>query len=188
MLRVVRPSSGVHEISHWRRHAGCAAGRARCDLLHVAGKRAFAQNLRQSQVARPRLPSPDSGDRLDHRRHGGRTRRPPGSCLPPGSRAPRRRWRRPSPVWLPVVTAVWLLGVIVLSMRMLGGWVLTRILARRAVAAVSPMVEAAAREMARRLDLQRGVAILESARGVGADAHWLGAVRSCCCRSPRCRD
>ena len=46
---------------------------------------------------------------------------------------------------------------------MLGGWVMTRLLARRAVARVSPVIEAAAREIAMRLDLQRAVAILESA-------------------------
>ena len=42
-----------------------------------------------------------------------------------------------APVWLPIVTVGWMLGVVALSLRLLGGWLLTRSLARRAVAAVS---------------------------------------------------
>ena len=68
-----------------------------------------------------------------------------------------------APFWLVGVTAAWGFGVLVLSLRLLGGWIVTRTLARRAIAAVSPAVEAAARQIARRLELQRGVAILESA-------------------------
>ena len=84
--------------------------------------------------------------------------------IPPGpTPAPNEVVSPLAPAWLPLITAAWLVGVIVLSLRMLGGWVLTRLLARRAVAAVSPIVEAAAREIAQRLELQRGVAILESA-------------------------
>jgi hypothetical protein len=56
-----------------------------------------------------------------------------------------------------------MIGVLLLSLRLLGGWLLTRSLSRRAVAAVSPAIESAAREIARRLDLRHGVAILESA-------------------------
>jgi Zn-dependent protease with chaperone function len=70
---------------------------------------------------------------------------------------------RVSPVWVPLVPALWMAGVAVLSLRLLGGWVLTRSLARRAVTVVPPAIDAAAREMARRLELQRAVAILESA-------------------------
>jgi bla regulator protein BlaR1 len=84
--------------------------------------------------------------------------------IPPGPTALPNEVVSPlAPAWLPLVAAAWLVGVIVLSLRMLGGWILTRLLARRAVAAVSPIVEAAAREIAQRLELQRGVAILESA-------------------------
>ena len=68
-----------------------------------------------------------------------------------------------APLWLPVVTAVWMAGVVVLSLRMLGGWVMTMMLARRAVRAVSDQVDTAAREMARRLQLQRQFAVLQSA-------------------------
>ena len=57
-----------------------------------------------------------------------------------------------------------MLGVLVLSLRLLGGWVLTLMLARRAVRAVSPIRSRPRRgEMARRLELQRRFAVLESA-------------------------
>jgi hypothetical protein len=68
-----------------------------------------------------------------------------------------------APAWLPAVTVTWMLGVLCLSIRLLGGWLLTRRLPRRAVHAVSPHIEAAARDVARRLALHRTVAILESA-------------------------
>jgi beta-lactamase regulating signal transducer with metallopeptidase domain len=68
-----------------------------------------------------------------------------------------------APVWLPLVTAIWMVGVGVLSLRMLGGWMLTQLLARRAVRAVATDVESAAREMARRLQLHRSFRVLESA-------------------------
>ncbi len=84
--------------------------------------------------------------------------------MPPGDGTMRAVSDRPdAPFWLPILTALWFIGVLGLSVRMLGGWVMTRLLARRAVARVSPVIEAAAREIAMRLDLQRGVAILESA-------------------------
>ena len=38
-----------------------------------------------------------------------------------------------APIWLPLVTAAWMLGVAVLSLRLVGGWALTQLLARRAV-------------------------------------------------------
>ena len=68
-----------------------------------------------------------------------------------------------APMWLPIVTAIWMLGVVVLSLRMVGGWLLTQMLARRSVRAVAEDVEDAAREMARRLRLRRHFAVLESA-------------------------
>jgi beta-lactamase regulating signal transducer with metallopeptidase domain len=73
------------------------------------------------------------------------------------------RHTQPEAAWLPVVAGLWLAGVSLLSLRLLGGWILTRTLARRAVVRVSPTIEAAASEIARRLNLHRGVAILESA-------------------------
>jgi bla regulator protein blaR1 len=84
--------------------------------------------------------------------------------LPPGGSTLRADGdSSAAPYWLPILTALWFIGVLGLSMRMLGGWVMTRLLARRAVARVSPVIEAAARDIATRLDLQRAVAILESA-------------------------
>jgi beta-lactamase regulating signal transducer with metallopeptidase domain len=68
-----------------------------------------------------------------------------------------------APTWLPIVTAVWMFGVATLSLRMLGGWLLTQLLARRAVRVVSGEIEHAAREMARRLRLTRRFRVLESA-------------------------
>jgi beta-lactamase regulating signal transducer with metallopeptidase domain len=84
--------------------------------------------------------------------------------LPPSGGTPRASDVAPiAPIWLPIVTAIWIGGVGLLSLRMLGGWLLTQRLARRAVSAVTEDVEAAAREMARRLRLRRAFAVLESA-------------------------
>jgi beta-lactamase regulating signal transducer with metallopeptidase domain len=72
---------------------------------------------------------------------------------------------RPQPLGpqtLLLVVATWIAGVLALSFRLLGGWILTRQLARRAVHAVSPSIEAAAGEIAERLRLSRAVAILQS--------------------------
>ena len=60
------------------------------------------------------------------------------------------------------IVSAWFAGVLVLSFRLIGGWMLTRQLAGRAVEHVSPSLEAAARDIARRLQLRRGVSILES--------------------------
>jgi len=83
---------------------------------------------------------------------------PPGDGLSRPAATPRI-----APLWLRAVAAAWMIGVLLLSLRLLGGWLLTRSLSRRAVAAASPAIESAAREIARRLDLRHGVAILESA-------------------------
>ena len=63
---------------------------------------------------------------------------------------------------LPLVVIAWLMGVFAMSVRLLGGWLLTRQLARRAAVAVSPAIDAAARAIAARLHVRRTVAILES--------------------------
>ncbi len=83
--------------------------------------------------------------------------------MPAGGRSLGADAAEIAPVWLPVVTVGWMLGVLALSLRLLGGWVLTLSLARRAVVAVSPAIEAAAGQIAERLALSRGVAVLESA-------------------------
>jgi len=69
------------------------------------------------------------------------------------------RWR---PVASSIVVTIWALGVLALSLRLLGGWMLTRRLAHHAVAAVSPAVAAAARTIANRLQLRRAVTVVES--------------------------
>ena len=84
------------------------------------------------------------------------------ALLPPNSSTTRGDQAPIAPVWLPIVTAVWMVGVTLLSLRMLGGWLLTQLLARRAVRAVTSEVEEAAREMARRLRLRRPFAVRES--------------------------
>jgi hypothetical protein len=84
--------------------------------------------------------------------------------LPPSGAGTTRGDAAPiAPVWLPIVTALWMGGVATLSVRMLGGWLLTQLLARRRVHAVAEQVDATAREMARRLRLRREFAVLESA-------------------------
>jgi hypothetical protein len=61
-----------------------------------------------------------------------------------------------------LLVAIWALGVLALSLRLLGGWMLTRRLTRHAVHAVSPSVSAAACVIAARLRLRRAVSIVES--------------------------
>jgi beta-lactamase regulating signal transducer with metallopeptidase domain len=73
----------------------------------------------------------------------------------------RELWRA-SPVFLLAIVTAWSLGVLGLSFRLIGGWLLTRTLARRAIDAVSPSVEAAAARIAERLRLRRAVRIFES--------------------------
>jgi beta-lactamase regulating signal transducer with metallopeptidase domain len=61
-----------------------------------------------------------------------------------------------------VVLALWIAGVITLSLRLLGGWMLARRLSRRAIRPVAPEIHALARRVAGRLALDRLVHILES--------------------------
>jgi beta-lactamase regulating signal transducer with metallopeptidase domain len=61
-----------------------------------------------------------------------------------------------------IVVAIWALGVLALSLRLLGGWVLTRRLTRHAVAEVAPSISIAAQRIARRLHVTRAVSIVES--------------------------
>jgi len=69
-----------------------------------------------------------------------------------------------APLLVPVILTVWLAGVVALTVRLLGGWVVARRLARRAVRPVSPEVHALARRVAGRLALDRIVRFLESSR------------------------
>jgi len=67
------------------------------------------------------------------------------------------------PVVVAVVLATWLAGVGVFSLRLLGGWIAVRRLARRTVRPAGPDVQALARRVAGRLALDRMVGIFESA-------------------------
>jgi uncharacterized protein (TIGR03435 family) len=56
-----------------------------------------------------------------------------------------------------------MLGVVALSLRLVGGWALAQLLARRAVCAVAREIDETARDVAHRLGIARGFAVLESA-------------------------
>jgi beta-lactamase regulating signal transducer with metallopeptidase domain len=61
-----------------------------------------------------------------------------------------------------VILAIWLSGVVLLSLRLLGGWIVARRLITRAVRPVSPEIHSLARRVAGRLALDRVVRVLES--------------------------
>ena len=95
---------------------------------------------------------------------------------------------RPAPLppkAIAVVVTLWSLGVFALSLRLLGGWILTRRLAQEAVDAVPPAVSAAAHMIAERLHLRRAVAIVES--GAVVVPTLVGWVSRWCSRRSRCQ-
>ncbi len=67
-----------------------------------------------------------------------------------------------NPTALLIIVMAWAIGVFAMTLRLIGGWMLTRRLATRAAIAVSPAIDAAARVIAERLHIRRAVAILES--------------------------
>jgi beta-lactamase regulating signal transducer with metallopeptidase domain len=67
------------------------------------------------------------------------------------------------PVLTTGVLAVWLVGVGIFSLRLLGGWIQVRRLARRTLRPAGPDIQALARRVAGRLALDRIVGIFESA-------------------------
>jgi len=67
-----------------------------------------------------------------------------------------------SPMTRVMVVSLWALGVFALSLRLLGGWIVTRRLANGAVTRVTPAIERAAAEIADRLGLRRIVTIAQS--------------------------
>ena len=75
---------------------------------------------------------------------------------------PAWRLEPPGPASLLMIVMAWAIGVFAMTLRLMGGWVLTRRLATRAAVAVSPSLEAAALAIAERLHIRRAVAILES--------------------------
>ena len=68
----------------------------------------------------------------------------------------------PGPAVLAGIVVVWALGVLALTTRLVGGWLLTRRLTRTAVLAVPAAIDAAARRIAERLNLRRAVQIVQS--------------------------
>jgi len=63
---------------------------------------------------------------------------------------------------LAVAVLAWLGGVAFFGIRLIGGWVVARRLTRRAVQPVSDHIQTVARQLADRLAINRGVAILQS--------------------------
>src|SRR6185295_3045039 len=61
-----------------------------------------------------------------------------------------------------IILAIWVIGVTVLSLRLLGGWIVARRLARRALSPASAEIQALARRVAGRLALDRVVGVFES--------------------------
>jgi beta-lactamase regulating signal transducer with metallopeptidase domain len=63
---------------------------------------------------------------------------------------------------VPIVVSVWALGVLVLSMRLIGGWLVARRLASKVVAPVGPEILAVAARVSTHLGVRRAVRVLES--------------------------
>ena len=61
-----------------------------------------------------------------------------------------------------VILAIWLSGVVLLSLRLLGGWIVARRLITRAVQPVSPEIHSLVRRVAGRMALDRVVRVFES--------------------------
>ena len=62
-----------------------------------------------------------------------------------------------------IVLAIWMIGVTALSIRLLGGWLTARRVARRVLRPAAPEIQAMAKRLAGRLALQRIVDVVESA-------------------------
>ena len=80
-------------------------------------------------------------------------------------------------VFVPLVLVIWTAGVLALSIRLLGGWIVARRLATRALRPVSPEVNAMARRIAGRIALDRFVRLFESAAvAVPVTVGWIKPV------------
>ncbi len=73
-------------------------------------------------------------------------------------------WRSRVEAALPSLVTVWLAGILVLSLRLVGGWGYAQRLARREVRPAAAALQRRLDELARRLELSRPVRLLESAR------------------------
>lgn len=76
-----------------------------------------------------------------------------------GGPAPRLRVE---PDWLALTVLLWLAGVAFFSLRLVGGWIVARRFAWRAVHPASDRIQVLARQLADRLAVHRAVAILQS--------------------------
>ncbi len=86
----------------------------------------------------------------------------PGMTLDVNASAPAPRLRVEAN-WLAVAVMAWLAGVTFFSLRLIGGWIVARRYAQRAVQPASDQIQALARQLADRLAVRRAVAILQSA-------------------------
>ncbi len=77
---------------------------------------------------------------------------------------PADAWRHRVEAALPSLVTVWLAGILVLSLRLVGGWGYAQRLARREVRPAAAALQRRLDELARRLELSRPVRLLESAR------------------------
>ncbi len=77
---------------------------------------------------------------------------------------PADAWRYRVEAAIPSLVAVWLAGILVLSLRLVGGWGYAQRLARREVRPATAALQRRLDELARRLELSRPVRLLESAR------------------------
>ena len=86
-------------------------------------------------------------------------------------------WRRRFEAAFPIVVAVWLLGVVALSIRLLGSWLAMQRLRRRATRPASAACTALVATLAARLRVRRAVQVVESACvEVPAVVGWLRPV------------
>ncbi len=92
------------------------------------------------------------------------------SAEPVVSEPPPATFATPAPVDVPFVLpttwvlSVWAVGVCFLSVRVFGGWCLTRRIARHAGAPVGPEVQHLAKRISARLGIRRVVQVVESSR------------------------
>ncbi len=81
------------------------------------------------------------------------------------------------PLWLPLLVQVWLAGVMILSLRSLGGWMQVQRLKRWKTSPAAESLRRAASRLCVRLDIHRSVRILDSAIAeVPAAVGWLRPV------------
>src|SRR5579884_697842 len=117
------------------------------------------------------VPGPSLPTRLDALQNGFPPASPVVGQMPAGRAASRLN------ALLSGLVAAWLLGVLLLSTRLLGGWVRVQFLMRRAIWPIEGSIAARCEELARRMGIARPVALRASmAVQVPSVAGWLRAV------------